>query len=278
MNRHWVEYAAECGCLAAFMLSAAGFAMLFQHPASPVSGSLAVGTHAAWLTRVPMGLAMGLTAMALVYSPAGRRSGAHMNPAVTLAFTLLGRVPWRDAVGYITAQFAGGGAGMAAALWLFGGLPAHPSVNFVATIPGPSGSVGAFLAELLISFVMMTTVLAVSARPSSAPFTGVAAGALVAIFITVEAPYSGMSMNPARSLTANLLAARGGDLWIYFAAPIGGMLAAAALASWLAPTAAGCAKLHHAAGVPCIFCGHEPASVPAAAVTIAHTPSTESHP
>src|SRR5262245_61718974 len=140
---HWPEYAIEAFCLGLFMLSAATFASLLRHPASPLSVS--VGSFMpAPLQRVPMGIAMGLTAAGIIYSPLGRRSGAHMNPAVTLTFLRLGKVEPRDAAGYVTAQFLGGSLGIMAATLLLRGLPSHPAINYVATVPGASGSAVAF--------------------------------------------------------------------------------------------------------------------------------------
>lgn len=251
---HWPEYLIEAACLGLFMLSAAGFATVLQHPASPVS---------AWLPhplaqRFPMGLAMGLSAVALIYSPLGRRSGAHMNPAVTLAFLRLGKIAPRDAAGYVTAQFAGGVAGIVLATALLRGLPADPSVNYVATLPGEPGVAAAFAAEVGISFLMMMVILALSNDPALAQYTGLAAGALVALYIILEAPLSGMSMNPARTLGSNLLADAAASLWIYFTAPTLGMLLGAEVFVRLqGHPRVRCAKLHHARGVPCIFrCGY----------------------
>jgi len=254
---HWLEYLIEASCLGLFMLSAAMFATLLQHPASPVAGHLSTPLG----RRVAMGIAMGLTAITLIYSPLGKRSGAHMNPAVTLAFFRLGKIERHDAVAYVAAQFAGGTAGILAAAFLAGGFVSHSSVNYVATVPGPWGWASAFMAEALISFVMMATVLGVSNTPHLARFTGVVAGILVATYIVIESPVSGMSMNPARTLGSNLLAHSAYSLWIYFIAPPLGMLLAAELAlrrrghSWVR-----CAKLHHTFDVRCIFrCGHAPA-------------------
>lgn len=246
---HPIEYAIEAGCLAVFMVSAAFFATLLQHPASPWM----LATMPAFVARLPMGAAMGLTAIAIIYSPLGRRSGAHMNPAVTLTFLRLRKISGLDALGYVVAQFAGGAAGILCATWLLGGLPADPSVNYVATVPGQGGTAIAFAAEALISFGLMTAILHVSSHPRLAPFTGLVAGGLVMAYITVEAPLSGMSMNPARSLGPAVLAGTWDSLWIYFTAPLAGMLAAAELFVRLQGAArVVCAKLHHAAG-PCHF-------------------------
>lgn len=274
MKDHWPEYAIEAACLGLFLVSAAGFATLLQHPASPIARVLTAGRWPPALTRLPMGLAMGLTLAAIVYSPLGRRSGAHMNPAVTLTFAWLGKIPWPDVAGYLAGQFVGGAAGILAAVAVFGGLPAHPSVNYVATLPGPAGAALAFGAEGAMSFLMMTTILTMSSRPSTAPATGLAAAALVATFITVEAPLSGMSMNLARSLTTNLLASNAASLWIYATAPLAGMLCAGAGFVWRAGSPrVPCPKLHHALDVRCIFCGHAPVASAAPSPTATRTES-----
>ena len=251
--RHWREYAIEGCCLGIFMLSAVAFAIALQHPRSPLAG----WTSPSPLARAPMGLAMGLTAVALIYSPAGRRSGAHMNPAVTLTYFRLGKITRVDTGAYIAAQFAGGALGMCLAAMVFRPFAADAAVHYVATMPGSAGVPSAFAAEAAISFVMMLTVLVTSNVPRLAPWTGVVAGALVAAFITFEAPLSGMSMNPARS-AASAIFAGGSSLWIYFAAPPLGMLAAAETFQRLHGRArVRCAKLHHTPGTPCIFhCGY----------------------
>jgi aquaporin Z len=247
---HWREYLSEVVCLAAFMVSAASFATLLQHPASP----LALAATTPILARVAMGIAMGLTAMAIVYSPLGRRSGAHMNPAITLAFFRLGKIAPADAVWYVLAQFVGGFSGIALAMVLLARLPADPSVNYVATLPGPAGVTVAFVAEGAISFGMMLVILLVSNHLRLRRLTGVFAGVLVFAYITLEAPLSGMSMNAARSLGPALLAGAGNTLWIYFIAPLAGMLLAAEAFVRRAGTARVlCAKLDHPVNGPCIF-------------------------
>ncbi len=250
VRAHWPEYVCEAVCLGLFMVSAACFATAFQHPVSPVSLAMAP----ALVGRVPMGLAMGATAMAIVYSPIGRRSGAHMNPAITLTFLRLGKMAKADAAFYIAAQFAGGLAGILVATALLARLPAHPSVNYVATLPGPAGPVVALLAEAIISFGMMSMILGLTNHPRFNRYTGFCAGLLVCTYIVIEAPLSGMSMNAARSLGPALLAGSLDSMWIYGAAPLVGMLAASEL--YLSRHGAArvrCAKLHHPATGPCIF-------------------------
>ena len=258
LSPHWPEYAIEAMCLALFMISAAGMATLLQHPSSPLAG----WSDTPVLQRVPMGVAMGLTSAALIYSPLGARSGAHMNPAVTLTFLRLQKIAPVDAAGYVIAQFVGGPVGIAIASGVFAGLPAHPAVNYVATVPGSAGPAVAFAAEITISFVLMLVVLRMSNTARFARFTGLGASLMVATYIIVEAPFSGMSMNPARTLGSNVFASMLSTLWIYFIAPTAGMLLAG---EWYARrhghSRIRCAKLHHADSVRCIFhCGYkEPA-------------------
>ena len=249
---HWREYLAEVVGLGLFMMSAATMTSLLEHPASPLRALLPDPT----MRRAVMGLAMGLTAAALIYSPWGRRSGAHNNPAVTLTFFRLGKISGRDALAYIVAQFVGGAVGIALAAIVLRPWIAHPSVNYVATTPGPTGSAIAFAAEVGISFLMMLMVLTASNDDKAAKFTGVFAALLVACFITLESPLSGMSMNPARTLGPDLVGDMFHGVWIYFIAPPVGMLAAAEVVTRLGDQQSiRCAKLYHDSG-HCIFgCG-----------------------
>ncbi|MFN8059155.1 MAG: aquaporin [Vicinamibacterales bacterium] len=251
-TRHWREYLIEAGALGTFMVSACAFSALLWHPASVVVAAV----PEAFTRRVLTGLAMGLTAIAIVYSPFGQRSGAHLNPCVTVTFTRLGRVDPRDAVCYVVAQFVGGFVGVSVAAALLGDWAAHDAVRFAVTVPGPLGVAPAFLAELAISFGMMTAVLIVS-NSACARWTGVVAGTLVAIYITVESPISGMSMNPARSLGSALAARHLTDQWIYFVAPLLGMLLAAeAYVRVRGCDRVACAKIDHIDREPCIFCDY----------------------
>ena len=244
-----VEYAIEAALLGIFMISACGFVVLLEHPGSVVHRMLPDPA----MRRVLMGLAMGSTAVALIYSPLGKRSGAHMNPAVTLTFARLGKVAPRDAAMYAAAQFAGGIAGVLLASLAFGELLANRATHYAATLPGPRGVAVAFGAETLITFVLMTVILVVSNHPRRAHLTGLCAGLLVALYIAVEAPLSGMSMNPARTLGSAVFAGDWTALWVYFVAPPLGMLAAAELYLRRRGRAAVfCAKLCHAE--PCLFC------------------------
>jgi aquaporin Z len=246
---HWREYLIEVAALGTFMVSAATMTVALEHPQSPLRGVI----PDPMTRRMLMGIAMGTTAASIIYSPWGRRSGAHMNPAVTLTFFRLGKIGARDATGYVGAQFIGGVLGMGLASFALARWIADPAVNFVVTAPGVFGHPAAFAAEALISFVMMLVVLTVTNQRRVAPFTGVIVALLIATFITVEAPLSGMSMNPARSLGPDVVGDMWRGLWIYFVAPPLGMLAAAeTFLRVRGRLAVRCAKLHHDQG-PCIF-------------------------
>jgi aquaporin Z len=254
MRRHWPQYLMEAALLGLFMVAAATFGTLLEHPGSALRRALPLPVA----RRILMGLAMGMTAVALIYSPWGRRAGAHMNPSVTLTFFRLGKIEAADALFYIVAQFAGGVAGVLLARLAVGPRLSDPAVRYVATLPGPGGALVAFAAEFTISFVLMAVVLTASNSRDLAPFTGLFAGGLVATWITLEAPLSGMSMNPARSLGSAIPAAAFADLWIYFLAPpLGMLLAAEGYRAWKGARAVHCAKLHHDDRRPCIFrCGY----------------------
>jgi aquaporin Z len=252
---HWPEYLAEAAALGLFMISASVFSTLIDHYRSPLQTLV----PAALARRSLMGVAMGATAAAIIYSPLGARSGAHMNPSVTLAFARLGKVARTDTVMYILAQFAGAVVGMLAAHALLGQLLAEPAVNFIITRPGMAGRVAAAAGELAISFVMMSVVLRLGARPQTMRLTGAVAGVLVMVNITLEGPLSGMSMNPARTFGPALLAGQFDALWVYFVVPpLGMMLAAELFRRQQRLQAAGCAKLNHSSAVRCIFCGYKP--------------------
>ena len=247
---HWPEYLMEAIGLGLFMISACVFGSLLEHPASAVNMAI----ENPLLRRAVMALAMGSTAIAIICSPWGQRSGAHLNPAVTLTFYTLGKVERWDALFYVLAEFCEGMAGVKAGEWIVGPAISDPAVNYVVTVPGAWGTVTAFLAEVLISAILMFTVLVVSNSKPLARWTPLFAGGLVASFILIEAPVSGMSMNPTRTFGSALFAAEWTSIWLYFTAPLIGMGAA----SFLYRYSHGvhrvfCAKLHHHNNARCIF-------------------------
>jgi aquaporin Z len=250
LRRHWPEYLMEAAGLGLFMIAAAVATTVLEHPAFPAHGAIPDPLF----RRILIGIAMGLTAAGIMYSPWGKQSGAHLNPAVTLTFLRLGKIEPADTVFYVAAQFIGGLAGVLAAATVIGVFLADPSVNYIVTTPGPSGTGAAFVAELAISFGLMLTVLFVSNTKSLAPMIGLFAGVLVATYISIEAPLSGMSMNPARTFASALPARLWTALWVYFTAPPLGMLLAAECYTRLRDRRrVYCAKLHHQNRKRCIF-------------------------
>jgi aquaporin Z len=242
------------------MVSAGLFATLLWYPGSPVAQTVPDGM----LRRGLMGLIMGLTAIAIIYSPWGQQSGAHINPAVTLTFWRLGKVATWDAVFYTLAQFAGGALGVLAVLAVFGATFADPPVSYVATIPGAGGIAAALFAEAAISFGLMTMILFTTNTARLMRLTGAFAGCLVAMYITFEAPLSGMSMNPARTFASALPGNLWHGLWIYFVGPAAGMLLAVEAYRLIRRTSdVVCAKLNHHTHRRCIFrCGYASGASP----------------
>ena len=251
LSTHWPEYVMEAVGLGLFMISACAFTVLLFHPASPALQTV----PDADLRRLLIGIAMGLTAITIIYSPLGKRSGAHLNPAVTLTFWRLNKIEGWDAMFYIVAQFAGGALGVLVAAQLLSCmLIGDTAVNYAVTVPGAGGPWIAFAAEAAISFGLMMMVLIVSNRQALNRYTGLFAGSLVALYITFEAPVSGMSMNPARTVASALPAHVWSGAWLYFIAPVLGMLIAAELyLLWRGQGSVLCCKLHHENHSRCIF-------------------------
>ncbi len=244
-----IEYLIEAWGLGTFMVSAGGFATLFFYPQSPVYLMI---PHQS-IRLVLMGLAMGLTAMGIIYSPWGKRSGAHLNPAVTLTFYRLGKIQLIDAVFYIIFQFIGGIIGVLVTLVILGEPFTDFPVNYIVTIPGKWGIVSAFIAEIIIAFIMVVMVLYTSNQRKLAPLTPFFVGCLVVSYVIFESPYSGFSMNPARTIASAIPSGIWTGIWIYLIAPCLGMFIAAEV--YLRLTAipnVSCGKLYHDKNYPCV--------------------------
>jgi aquaporin Z len=180
-----------------------------------------------------------------------------MNPAVTWTFFRLGKIkPW-DAAFYPVFQTLGGVAGVLLVKAVLGNAFTDAPVNYVVTVPGKSGVTTAFIAEVVIACGMMLMVLFMTNTPEVARFTGLFGGTLVFLYITFEAPLSGMSINPARTVASALPSGIWTAGWIYFVAPVGGMLLAVEIYRALRKGGrVACAKWNHDMRHRCIFCGH----------------------
>jgi aquaporin Z len=226
LKRHWREYLMEAAGLAGFIVGASLLTVFLEHPDLPVMRN-ALGAHPA-LRRVPLGIILGAYISGVVYL-FGKRSGAHINPAVTWAFFRLGKIGFTEAVFYTLAQFSGAIAAAQIMKIALGDFYREAPISFVETEPArwDESGMAAFAAEFFISFVLMLACL-VAANSSRleklvAPLTGF----LIAVYLIFETPYSGMSLNPARSFGSALAANEWRYLWIYFVAPTLAMLAAA---------------------------------------------------
>jgi len=242
-----VVYALDGALLGLFMVSACASVALLEHPASPLRALM----PSELLRRAWVGLAMGLTALALIYSPWGKRTGALMNPAMTLCFLRLKKLEPSAALGYMVAQLVGGTLGVLACAFALGGFVSHPAVHFVVTEPGAHGEGVAWLGEFAMAFVMLSVVVSVNRVPRLAPFTGFFAAALVALYITFEAPLSGMSLNPARTFASAVVASSWRGFWIYLTAPVLGMLAAVEVDLFRRGHRKPCGKLTHDRSMVC---------------------------
>jgi aquaporin Z len=183
---------------------------------------------------VATALAFGLVLLALVYG-IGPISGCHVNPAVTIGFLAAGRISARDAVGYWVAQFAGGIAGAALLYGLFHLTPKYNSgIGLGADGYGSASMIGvsaggAFLAEVILTFMFAFVVLAVTRRASNAAVAGLVIGLTLTLVHIAGIPVDGTSVNPARALGAAVFAGGGslGQVWVFIVAPLaGGVLAA----------------------------------------------------
>ncbi len=241
----------EAAGLACFVVVASITTTLLEYPGSRVHQAL----ESPFLRNVVLGLVLGILIAGIVYSPWGKQSGAHINPAVTWAFFRLGKIRAWDAVFYTAAQFAGAIGAVQLMRAVIGKPYMHPDVNYALTRPGPDGATVAFAAEFAISFLLMFVVLVAVNSRRLEKLTGLFVGLLITAYLAFETPLSGMSLNPARTFGSVLAAGDWTTLWIYLLAPTAAMLLAAEVYLRLGPgRLCACAKLHHRNDKRCIFC------------------------
>jgi aquaporin Z len=195
------------------------------------TGAIVVNAATGAVTHPGIALTFGLVVLALIYA-FGDLSGAHLNPAVTLGFAMIGRFPFREVALYTVAQVAGA---FTASLLLRALFPESPTLG--ATIPqGAAGQ--SFVLEVVLTWFLMLVILSVS---SGAKEKGVMAGVAIGAVITLEAmfagPICGASMNPARSLAPAVVSGECETLWVYLTAPLLGAVAAVLTSPMLRPPA-----------------------------------------
>ena len=250
---HWRVWGAEALGTALLVLGALSAVAAVLGTGSPLAAQtcqvtdcyLALSESARLLVT---GLLVGGCVSLIAVSPLGRLSGAHVNPAVTLAFHALGRVSTHDAVGYVAAQLAGGLAGGAAfrLLWgsvavSVGGGVTHPTVPWYT----------AFALEAGMTAILLAAIFLFLSRERLARWTPLMLFPLIALLVWQGSPGTGTSLNPARSTGPAVAFGDLADLWLYLVAPTAGALAVAL--AWrtrpaLRPLTA---KLFHDPAYPC---------------------------
>jgi aquaporin Z len=257
---HLRIWAAEAAGTALLVLGALSAVALVLGDDSPIADLVPAGSVGLLLT----GLLVGATVALIAVSPLGRLSGSHLNPAITLAFGVLGRISVYDVGGYLAAQFIGALLGAFAfhLLWgavalSVGGGVTHPSVAVPVALGVEAGMTGLLAATILFSL----------SRERLARWTPLVVWLLLTALIWRFSRYTGTSLNPARSEGPAVAFSDLSDLWIYLVAPIAGAVAVAALWRRARPSMhPKTAKLFHDPRYPSAFSSDLPAMGPGAPV------------
>ena len=199
------------------------YGMVFAGTGAIMIDSLSGGK----VTHLGIGITFGLIVAVMIFT-FGSISGAHINPAVTLAFTLTRRLRWTVALCYIPAQLAGGILASLTLYYLLG-----PTASMGATLPAGSVEQSLFL-EIILTFILMAIIMSLSVEPKVAgPVAALAIGGTVGLEAIFAGPISGASMNPARSLAPALVGWEWHGHWAYWVGPIVGAALGAMTICWL---------------------------------------------
>jgi aquaporin Z len=247
LRRHWPEYGVEALFLALLLLAAG--------PASAWVQATADAPSLPWRHAL-CGITIGALLMGLIYSPWGRRSGTHLNPAITLAYLRLGKIGRWDALFYVLAQC--GAALVAVALLRAGAwLPAAPPAALAGFV-GASGIGTVFVTQFVLSACAMLLILFTSNHQRWFRVTGVLYGLLMMLIVASAGPLSGFGINFARLLAVDLQGDVEAWRWLNLVPPLLGMQLA--VEAWRVLTRRSqplCAKLAHNTHGRCIFrCQH----------------------
>jgi aquaporin Z len=218
---HWAEWSCELAGTAILLLGGLSAISLDFSTGSPVAS--AIPSHSARLLLT--GLLFAGTGSLVAVSPLGRRSGAHLNPAVTLAFTLRRHLHPADVAGYMLAQTAGAFVGAALVQWWWGARAR--SVKLGVTQPGAGiSAVAAAGIEAVMTFLLVFGILLMVSSKRTARWTPLYNWILVAVLVWQGARWTGTSLNPVRSLAPASLFPDTAHLWVYFAGPLSGAVLA----------------------------------------------------
>jgi aquaporin Z len=245
---HWVEWG--CELVGTALLLIGGLSAICVDFGSGSAVARLLPDHSARLALT--GLLFSGTGALVTISPIGRRSGAHLNPAVTLAFWATRRVHHHDVTGYVIAQCIGALVGTAVVRALWG--PTAVGVHLGVTQPGNGiGAAGAAGVEALMTAALIATILLMVSSRATAPWTPLAVWIVVAALVWQGAPWTGTSLNPARSLAPALLLPELRALWAYLVGPLLGALLAVALVTVLPGVEPLTAKLYYDVRYPSSF-------------------------
>ena len=218
-----------------------GIVVALESPLSPLN----VAIPQPWLRLVLIGLELGLLAALVAVSPLGRRSGAHLNPSVTIGFWARGQTHLHDLIGFVAAQCIGATLAAAAVVAVTG--PWAEVASFARTEPRPGLPWWATLSiEVLLTFGLVFVILLMVSSQKTARFTPLGATVALMVLIPIGGPPTGASMNPARTLGPDVVSATFPSLWVYVVGPaLGALLAAAVFPIASSGRAVLTAKLFH---------------------------------
>ncbi|MDA8203349.1 MAG: aquaporin [Chloroflexi bacterium] len=254
---HLAEWAAEFLGTAILVLGGLSAVVLDFGAGSPVARAVPGASPRLLLT----GALFAGTGALVTISPIGRRSGAHLNPAVTLGFWLTGHVHTVDLVGYVVGQVLGALAGAAAlvAVWGARAAPVHDGLTQPA--PGVSAPVAAAL-EAVMTGAMILAILLMVSSPRTMRWTPLVVWAVVTVEVWQGAPFTGTSLNPARSFGPAVMTGDFHAYWVYVVGPLAGAVAAVTIQRFALPDVVPLsAKLFHVAGDYSTSLGHFPSAV-----------------
>lgn len=237
----WLVYGSEFLGTALLVLVGLSIVIIAFGSGSPI---IRIIPDPGW-RRLITGFLFGTTGALIALSPLGRESGAHINPVVTLAFRFLGKLRTSDAFTYVVAQLTGAVAG-ALPLLLWGAM--GTSIDFGSTVPGTGDSAWLAMAgEVVTTFALVVGLFFFLRHERLRRFTPALFPPLYAIMVYLEAPLSGTSTNPARSLGPAVISGQWHAWWIYWIGPLLGSVAAVLFYrySWLRSMEIRIAKLYH---------------------------------